>query len=433
MASTKQRPFPVFVGGRSGIGKTTALDALITYFPTEFRRPMSYTTRPRRSGEGQEYEFVSKVALAKLDRAGKLVNFDTVHGNHYAIQKASIVRLLKDGYFPIKEVHPANFAKLRARFPDALTIVLEGDARSAERDDRSGKDELTLRDLKDDAAQVFINTVGMKPQATAEHIRLCVHTLSQFRQRYPDPTRVDAISATGYAAVASTFDDASRPTTAAFHSASSSFWNSAALEFLNGAERIIEVCSGRGWLRRTVTNAVKIPWIEVDACAAMVETSARKPANTRRIVGTARRLPFGAQSCQVVVGSLVDSILYPTVFLEIARILKDQGFFIFTSPTNVFARLVRTNRDIDMTSFKLATALRPARVFSFCRPLDDLLTLSSAVGFGVKSLTPIYYRPRTGRAPPVLEEMSEKCGIAVEHIPVLYGVVLQRSVERLSM
>ena len=164
----------------------------------------------------------------------------------------------------------------------------------------------------------------------------------------------------------------------------------------------------------------------------MEETSVEKPPIEQRIVGTVRRLPFGAQSCEVVIGSLVDSVLYPAVILEIARVIRDQGFFVFTSPTNAFARLVRTSRQIDMTSFKLATKSSTARAFSFCRPLDELLMLCSAVGFGVKSLTPIYYKWRAD-APPVLKEMSRKSGIAIEHIPILYGVVLQRKVNRLSV
>lgn len=49
----------VMVGGRSGVGKTSIIDFLVKNQGERYARPLSYTSRLKRNGEGcEEYNFM---------------------------------------------------------------------------------------------------------------------------------------------------------------------------------------------------------------------------------------------------------------------------------------------------------------------------------------------------------------------------------------
>ena len=51
----------VMVGGRSGVGKTSIIDFLVKNQGERYARPLSYTSRLKRNGEGcEEYNFISE-------------------------------------------------------------------------------------------------------------------------------------------------------------------------------------------------------------------------------------------------------------------------------------------------------------------------------------------------------------------------------------
>ena len=51
----------VAIGGKSGVGKTSLVKNLITFYPNTFRRPISYTTRKRRDGEDKSTAVLKRV------------------------------------------------------------------------------------------------------------------------------------------------------------------------------------------------------------------------------------------------------------------------------------------------------------------------------------------------------------------------------------
>lgn len=72
----------VAIGGKSGVGKTSLVKNLITFYPNTFRRSISYTTRKRRDGEDKsEYIFISEDEMKALHKQGKLANLDLNYGN----------------------------------------------------------------------------------------------------------------------------------------------------------------------------------------------------------------------------------------------------------------------------------------------------------------------------------------------------------------
>ena len=87
----------IAVGGKSGCGKTTLVNALIKCFPSEYERPISCTTRSKRSGENNgEYDFISHSEFVRLTQCNEFLNTDHVYGNYYAIKTKSIIDVIKN-------------------------------------------------------------------------------------------------------------------------------------------------------------------------------------------------------------------------------------------------------------------------------------------------------------------------------------------------
>ncbi len=104
----------VMVGGRSGVGKTSIIDFLVKNQGERYARPLSYTSRLKRNGEGcEEYNFISEEKMILMRDEGRFLNFDCVYGNYYAIAKKSIDVINTEGKVPIKEIHPSNQAKIK--------------------------------------------------------------------------------------------------------------------------------------------------------------------------------------------------------------------------------------------------------------------------------------------------------------------------------
>ena len=59
----------VMVGGRSGVGKTSIIDFLVKNQGERYARPLSYTSRLKRNGEGcEEYNFISEEKMILIQR-----------------------------------------------------------------------------------------------------------------------------------------------------------------------------------------------------------------------------------------------------------------------------------------------------------------------------------------------------------------------------
>ncbi|MBO1307059.1 AAA family ATPase [Enterococcus sp. 669A] len=107
--------------GPSGSGKTTLADSC---FSLE-QKIISYTTRPKRSGEKDEvdYHFVSKEVFEEMIQAEAFAEYDRYDHHYYGIAKISIQRALEKGdcYDPITM---PGFWNLRRSFGSTVVPVL---------------------------------------------------------------------------------------------------------------------------------------------------------------------------------------------------------------------------------------------------------------------------------------------------------------------
>jgi guanylate kinase len=86
------------VSSPSGGGKTTVVERLLRVLP-RLVRSVSVTTRPPRPGEwrGRDYRFVTPAAFQRLRRAGRLLEWASVHGQWYGTPKDPVLRALARG------------------------------------------------------------------------------------------------------------------------------------------------------------------------------------------------------------------------------------------------------------------------------------------------------------------------------------------------
>ena len=104
----------VLIIGPSGVGKSVVLKALKARHP-EFVFPRSATTRPRRSGEGDElYHFVSDAQFSEWLTQDKFLETATVHQSaKYGTLLDEIIPHIEAGKTVIREVDVQGFESIR--------------------------------------------------------------------------------------------------------------------------------------------------------------------------------------------------------------------------------------------------------------------------------------------------------------------------------
>jgi len=127
-ASNRVDPGPkrgtlMIVSSPSGAGKTTLTRRLLEEFagpPPGLAFSVSYTTRPRRSGEveGRDYHFVSADEFQRMIDRGEFAEHAFVHGNRYGTAQAPVEAALTAGKDVIFDVDWQGGAALAERWPD---------------------------------------------------------------------------------------------------------------------------------------------------------------------------------------------------------------------------------------------------------------------------------------------------------------------------
>ncbi|GAA2357032.1 hypothetical protein Cme02nite_50510 [Catellatospora methionotrophica] len=115
----------VLIGGRSGCGKTTVVEQLVTDLPAVYARVPSFTSRARRPGEGDgEYRFVTRAAMLAMSAAGDLFSLDEAYGDYYAMSRRAIEEITDGGRFAVKEMHAKNHPAVLAQLPGTISVLL---------------------------------------------------------------------------------------------------------------------------------------------------------------------------------------------------------------------------------------------------------------------------------------------------------------------
>jgi guanylate kinase len=125
-AAPRRRGLMFVLSSPSGAGKTTLTRLLLDRIP-RMRLSISATTRPRRRSEVESvhYYFVDPKRFTAMRRAGELMEWAKVHGNHYGTPKAPIERALKAGADMLFDIDWQGALQLyRKARPDVVSIFI---------------------------------------------------------------------------------------------------------------------------------------------------------------------------------------------------------------------------------------------------------------------------------------------------------------------
>jgi len=146
---TGRRGIIFVLSAPSGAGKSTLAQAVIASTPG-IVRSVTYTTRPKRSGEidGYDYHFISHEAFLARLAARELLESATVHGYLYGTSRLDVNRLCEQGFDVLLVIDHQGGAALRQQRVDAAYIFILPPSLSALEQrlrQRNSDDEASLR------------------------------------------------------------------------------------------------------------------------------------------------------------------------------------------------------------------------------------------------------------------------------------------------
>ena len=124
------------ISGPSGSGKTTLLKSLFKYkdLKTRIVKSVSFTTRPRRSGEkqGQDYFFITKERFSRYLKAKKILEWTRYLGYYYATPRDFIERHRKAGKHILLCLDLRGALRIKRLYPEvAVTVFVQPPSFSA--------------------------------------------------------------------------------------------------------------------------------------------------------------------------------------------------------------------------------------------------------------------------------------------------------------
>jgi guanylate kinase len=125
MDSSKTSGHLFVISGASGTGKTTLSREVVKEMGLFFS--VSATTRPRRSGEiqGYDYHFLSKEEFDKMIQEGKFLEWAMVHGNCYGTPLEPVERHLWAGEDILMDLDTQGALNLKKNRPETVLIFLK--------------------------------------------------------------------------------------------------------------------------------------------------------------------------------------------------------------------------------------------------------------------------------------------------------------------
>ncbi|KAM7500193.1 hypothetical protein LguiA_024607 [Lonicera macranthoides] len=117
---------PIVISGPSGVGKGTLINKLMQEFPAMFGFSVSHTTRAPRQKEmdGFHYHFTDRNVMEKEIKAGKFLEFASVHGNLYGTSVEAVEVVADAGKRCILDIDVQGARSVRASFLEAIFIFI---------------------------------------------------------------------------------------------------------------------------------------------------------------------------------------------------------------------------------------------------------------------------------------------------------------------
>lgn len=433
----------ILVGGPTLVGKSNFVDILVDD-GIRFVRPRSYTTRLRRLEETRsEYEHVSIIEFNQLKTNGAFITVDEVYGNSYAISYESIVEIVKTQRVAIKEVHPKNHKKIKELLSGVISVLLlPKDMKSfwieAERDayklpkervERLYEDKRFYEDL-DFLSYPFDIVLRIDLNSDLELLKKeFIYLLQNQTINQPNLKDIERKNRSGYEFIASEFTDEKRVTTANFHDLSFEFLLSETNRQLGPKDNVLDLGTGRGYLAHKLSETYSKVF-SVDLAFQMLQFNGVLTSQVKMVCGSAFNLPFLSDSFNVVVSSLADPFLIEAALVEISRVLKKDGRFICSSPSEVWSAAFRdhVNNSRLSTKFLHSSGLE-VEVFSFTYTNDQLVQLLLSCGFIVeiiKTVSGKELKKHSRDISPALLNASRKLKIELDDLPIVQLLIARK-------
>jgi guanylate kinase len=108
----------------SGTGKSTIIDGVISEL-RNLERIVTYTTRPKRSGEveGLEYHFVTTEEFERLKAAGQLAEWQAFYGHQYGSSRTRLESAIARGLDLIGAYDVLGSLELMGKYPRNATTI----------------------------------------------------------------------------------------------------------------------------------------------------------------------------------------------------------------------------------------------------------------------------------------------------------------------
>lgn len=126
---SKQRGLLFIISGPSGSGKTTLAGKLLgsKALKDKLARPVSFTTRPKRSGEKdkKDYFFISEKRFQQERKAGQILEWTKYLGHYYGTPKDCIEKQLDKARYVVLCLDFKGASVVKQRYGDnAVTIFV---------------------------------------------------------------------------------------------------------------------------------------------------------------------------------------------------------------------------------------------------------------------------------------------------------------------
>ena len=121
----KEKGLVVVISAPSGAGKTT-ICRLLAKRMAGLRYSISCTTRPKREGEknGYDYYFLSESEFKHTIKNKGFAEWALVHGYYYGTPKKAMDRLLERGYDVIMDIDVQGGLQLKKAYPGAVLVFV---------------------------------------------------------------------------------------------------------------------------------------------------------------------------------------------------------------------------------------------------------------------------------------------------------------------